>query len=760
MKDDAYTDKRNVNEAEKSSRDTADDRGQVIGADIDSNGDLNRRTYLKAGVAALAVGSSAIPSSVTAASERYGIQFDTVLNAVDDLGLDSTGSSAIDSTLAEALSQGNVLVEFPAGTYYFNDTITFGSPNNWGVRGLGDESSEVRFVTTPGEGRYLFTTRGGTGQLVENFTLDYSADDDGCTGMFLQGEDEVRIQDIEYAGFNPTRGNGAEINLAPEAISPDGTVIVDGLVRTGPTDIVSHGSKDGDANAACIWLGSDHEGTLIIRNTHIENTGTNGVYGSRVRGSVHFENCLFRNNNQTSIRIGGGEGKENTVKNCTFVIDTNNASSDNRGEYINPHAIVCETNRVSSGPISIENSDFMYKSGPDRGNLLFVDGNAGPLEITNSRFRSEVDHAQLLYGQGEPRWSDPAPDLSIDMHECQFSGSGSMKVTERPATIHSGCISSPSSGVTITDSVSQSQCTVPNTDAPAEIDSETTTSLPNEIQVIGTGTRTNFQFSAGGALQGTDDNRSWDVITDSSVDGWVTTDGNTKTFDFSGPLSSVEFVEGDADISINDQQVDPSTLSTDTQYPNTLQIPATGSSRNYRVTVSGDIVDHPVLGTPLSEYDVVSNGTIEGWTTDEMDAIQFSGSIESIEYLEGDGSMYLNGTEIDPETYDTSEDEHTTDDETDESTEQPALPKTIVIDGSKTEHATWYEFSVSGDLERSDELSSGSDATVLDGLTDTVSDGTARGYVSLGIDGYRFSGVITSISIRGNASVSIDDADS
>ncbi len=326
--------------------------------------------------------------------EQDSLQFDTVHNAVDDLGIDPTGESAIDSALAEALRKGNVLVEFPAGTYFFEDTITFDSPNNWGVRGLGTDKSAVRFVTTSGEGRYLFDTEGGSGQLVENFTLDYSAQKNGATGIALRGEDRIHVQDIEYVGFNPTRENGATINLAPMVLSPSGTAIVDGLVRTGPTDIVSHGSEDGNANAACIWLGPKHSGQLVIRNSHIENTGTNAIYASRTRGPVEVLDSVFRNNNQTTLRIGGTDA---VVQNCRFTVDVTSGHSDNRGEYINPNMIIWETGSLGQTGGRIEDCVFRYEDAPE-GVIaaVWADGSAGAFAMNNCQFEINTDDVQAI----------------------------------------------------------------------------------------------------------------------------------------------------------------------------------------------------------------------------------------------------------------------------------------------------------------------------------------------------------------------------
>ncbi|MFC7028077.1 hypothetical protein ACFQJ5_11570 [Halomicroarcula sp. GCM10025324] len=634
----------------------------------DENPNLNRRDYLRLGAAAVAVSSTGLVGSVAGATERYGISFDTVVDAVDDLGMDPNGNDPIDGKLENTLSKGNVLIEFPPGEYYFDSTNTFGSPNNWGIRGLGDTPGDVRFRTAAGEGKFFLKTNGGSGQLVENVTLDYSSAHDGSLGMVLRGPDAIRVQDVHYVGFNPTDAAGAVNNLVPMATDPNGTAIIDGVERTGPTDIVSHGHLDGTSNEGPVWLGGRHEGAIHFRNCHFANTGTNAVYASRTPGSVHYDSCLFENNNQASIRIGGGGGDQNTIRDCTFLIDTENAHQDIGGEYINPHGVICETKRVTPGPILVENCEFMYKSGPDRGRLLFVDGNVGPIEVRNSRVRSEVSAVNAVFARTDPRWGDPAPDQSIDIIDSQFSGAGELEVVGgRPAMMDGGCLSAPVSGVDVASNVSRDSCAIPDTSAPAEstedttttTEEDTTTTLDNQITVTGTGTKTNYVYEVSGTVEATGDVEDWDDVSESSVDAWVTSDGASDTYTYSKGLGSVDFVEGEAEVSVNGVQVDPATLSADSAYPNTLQIVGNGTKTNYVASVSGEIADHPAFGTSLSQYDTVDSGTVDGWVTDEMDGLQFSGQLESLEFVEGGTNVLLNGTQIDPTNYDGSTTEPT-----------------------------------------------------------------------------------------------------
>ncbi|MFC6865277.1 right-handed parallel beta-helix repeat-containing protein [Halomicroarcula sp. GCM10025817] len=325
---------------------------------------------------------------------RHGISFETVVHAVDDLGMDPKGKNPIDDQLLSTFEQGNVLITFPPGTYRFETEPPAEPVTNWGVLGLGKNPRDVRFVTTPGKGRRFVNSDGGSGQLVENVAFDYSQSREGSLGLVMRAEDKVHVQDVEFIGFNPVVEKGAIDNLVPMALDPGGTAVVDGLVRTGPTDIVSHGHLDNNANAGCIWLGQRHVGDLHIRNSHISNTGTNAIYASRTPGSVRISDCLFENNNQTSLRIGG-EGS--VVENSRFVIDAETLHPDSRGSLINPHGIIWETGRLGKTGGRIENCEFIVKNTPERTKAaVWADGSAGAFEVVDCRFEIDADGVQAL----------------------------------------------------------------------------------------------------------------------------------------------------------------------------------------------------------------------------------------------------------------------------------------------------------------------------------------------------------------------------
>lgn len=68
-----------------------------------------------------------------------------------------------------------------------------------------------------------------------------------------------------------------------------------------------------------------------------------------------------------------------------------------------------------------------------------------------------------------------------------------------------------------------------------------------------------------------------------------------------------------------------------------------------------------------------------------------------------------------------------------------SLPSLLVIDGSSIQDSLNYEITVSGEIEKTDEVGSINDVDVINGST-------ATGWVTGTVDGYRFSGDITDMS--------------
>jgi len=88
-------------------------------------------------------------------------------------------------------------------------------------------------------------------------------------------------------------------------------------------------------------------------------------------------------------------------------------------------------------------------------------------------------------------------------------------------------------------------------------------------------------------------------------------------------------------------------------------------------------------------------------------------------------------------------------------TPSPDYTKRILIDGRAGPDVADYTFTVSGDVERDASASVTGGSQPWDRLDDIAKNGKVIGVVADGVDAYRFSGMLTNVTIEGDASVSI-----
>ncbi len=436
---------------------------------------MRRREILEGSLALAGIGSfTGCLGQRDLDSEQYGIQFGTVVNAVDDLKMDPTGNSSIDTTLQKSIERGNELVAFPPGEYLITEGVTTESVNNWGLVGLGSDPDDVRFLYTSSDSVTFVKTDGGDGQLIKNVTIDYNQQKNGAIGIVLRGNDNVFVADLHYVGFDPISANGDTTNLSVQVFNPDGEALAEGVVRTGPSTIASHQSQGPPSNSPFFWLGSKHQGTLKINNWHIENTGGNAIYASRTNGTVQVENSKFVNNNQSSVRISG---TDSYCRNCVFIIDTDNDHPDNEyaeGDYINPNAMQWESGNEGNSGALIEGCEFIYRSRPDNSRTLRAVrglGNIGDFEVRDTRFLLDTADTMAIYAEDpeDPSFGSTAPKpWNVTVDSVSITGSadaphGAIELNNRPGSIiTNSCLqlSGNQDGIILADSQG---CRVENT---------------------------------------------------------------------------------------------------------------------------------------------------------------------------------------------------------------------------------------------------------------------------------------------------------
>ncbi|MFP4626150.1 MAG: hypothetical protein ACOCQ3_02035 [Natronomonas sp.] len=293
---------------------------------------LQRREYIKYG--AVAVGAlmtaGAVGDPVSGSSdEDFDATFDRVVNAVDDLGMDPSGSKPIDDKLNGAYEEGT-LIQFPAGDYRVDSEMVIrGSTSRWGLQGLGENRDDVTFHFPNADNAYWFIHQhGGEDVLLDNFTLD---SDNKLIAIRLRTNDNGLIRDVEWAGFLPERTERPGQLLDPGCRDVDG---VNRVVRTvmgrDGSYVNGHSWATGHAGITGIRFypstdtnGEQHAGETILEDIEIHQIGSNGVRSTHPDGVVTVKGGFFKNCHLAHLRIHAGDhpSKRSSVTGATMIID-------------------------------------------------------------------------------------------------------------------------------------------------------------------------------------------------------------------------------------------------------------------------------------------------------------------------------------------------------------------------------------------------------------------------------------------------------
>ncbi len=311
---------------------------------------MDRRTYLKSAGAVLG-------SCVLASTGAAAIEYERTVNIVE-AGADPTGSQPIDDVF-QRVAQDGTLVKFPEGEYLVNHLSLY-SLSNFGMRAVGDAT------LVPGANYDTDTWIGGAeteNLLIEGFTIDTTSDGVSPT-VTISSYGGLIVRDVLKRGPQ----NDGSTAFSFRIVDPNGVGLVENLRI-----------PDGDTDGNSVGIYTNTDGTLTVRDCHIEGFGNNGLYGSGSDGPVQVEGGLYRNNNVTSIRLGS---PGSYVKSADVVV------SDPRFDDGNYRGI-----RISDGPgpVTIEDVDIRLESGQGTGGVVAAfDG--GSFDLRNSRIHVSPDY--------------------------------------------------------------------------------------------------------------------------------------------------------------------------------------------------------------------------------------------------------------------------------------------------------------------------------------------------------------------------------
>jgi hypothetical protein len=401
--------------------------GRTDGSDPtnEESASVNRRTYLKASFAAAAIGTPALTGRATATT-RYGISFDRIVNAVDDLGWDPTGTQDITVPTDRGL-----LIEVPPGEYVFEGTGTeealiSGTLVRWGLRGLGDDPSDVVFRTSNGQStNFIVSGWSSRDVLVENFTLDNTmSSTGGDIGNGLRVQDGLEVHNIDHIGFTGRNPDG-RWSIVPTILSEDGAGVIENYRKTGPSLFVGSGDSRGAGGVF-----HNHRGTVTFRGCHIANQGgSGGLYTGKHPGDIVFENCHFENNDMAGVRTSAGV----ELRNCTVVVDWDNAHPENViDEPIGTSGVYLASGPYTKSGGGIYGCDLRLKSTYTPGLAgIVVNPSEGAIDIHDTTIQMDVDGMPAVWVMDpeEPRFSNdgtPETPWGADIETLVISGTGDM----------------------------------------------------------------------------------------------------------------------------------------------------------------------------------------------------------------------------------------------------------------------------------------------------------------------------------------------
>lgn len=349
------------------------------------------------------------PSTATEASDlgplkRHGITFETVLHAVEDLGMDDTGREPIDDALDAAYGD-STMIAFPPGQYLATRSHVWADEvTGFGLLGLGVSKNDVEFVFPSGNrgaadpANYWFLrVENGRDHLLENLTIQQTDDEVTGVGMVFWQDDGLQIRDVKLAGFNPAYHHDPGFGIVAAIRNRSGVGVIDGFtcVDGGIIDLYPK-------RKIPIASYRNHRGELRITNAHIANAGEHSMYVSRTRGCVRVEDGLFVNNDNSNLRLSGGghPTKRSWAKNCRILIDTENAKRVPDGErYEGARGIWVEAGsdyRYGYNDLLLENIQVEALSNARPAVLLLHEHSHGSLTVRDCSFRSTVDNATVI----------------------------------------------------------------------------------------------------------------------------------------------------------------------------------------------------------------------------------------------------------------------------------------------------------------------------------------------------------------------------
>ena len=555
--------------------------------------------------------------------------------------------------------------------------------------GGGAAAQEYETITVSAGDVHQITL--GSGDTLENVLIDITASR-ADVAIRASGNDWT-IRNVGIRGQSE-RGRG-DVQWAVLWVDGNGTI---------ENVYLGDGCVSGVDRTGIAAQARQHSGHFEVLNCHVARWSDNGIYTAHAvnhaQGTVHLRDCYFRDNNVTHYRVAcDGD----SVVGCV-AHNTGNVPALPNGEVWSRGVFTYYGD--PAGRVRIEDCDIDVTSSNTNGRAFAFAGHSSgggestTIHVENTEHRGEVTGPSVEFAGGNGNAPDVTPPAGVPMSAEEAASGGGQE----------------------DDSGSEN----------GDEDEDETRVITIRDE---TGWRqVNYEFAVSGDLEKSTDNDAT-IDDDDIVDGSTATGhvwGGTDSYRFTGEIEEF-WVDAPATVLVDGEEVDPGELMGDLPAEDTRVITIhdeTGRWHvDYEFSVSGDLERSLDEGATIDEWNVVDGSTASGHVRGWKDSYRFTGEITDFK-VDVPVTVLVDGEEVDPA--DLASD----------------LENMLTI--ASEDRRVEYEFSVSGDLERSVDM----DATIDE--WNVVDGSTASGHVSGWRDSYRFSGEIEEFQLSAPATISLD----
>ncbi|ELZ17391.1 hypothetical protein [Natrinema limicola] len=501
-----------------------------------------------------------------------------------------------------------------------------------------------------------------SGQTWENKLIDFGNRNE--ISIIAKGTNWT-IRNIGFTGTIPY--NTAVFGVCD---SGSGTSVMENIYFGEST-----GEQPASTRSICIWVDPKHNGHLDVTNVNFNVPGNNGIYGSAPAyngngGTVALDSCYGNDCHHTAFRIGDNGM---SIDNCMSYKSGTRAANRNawiwEGKY--------------DGGATIRNSHFITNGA---GDSIATNGNPN---LTIDNVHTDDGHGDgsnpehfvpdgcpksgeeaASGGSSNSASSSPSTDEDADRSENTLlvDGVGTAGDTRYEFTVSGAAEKATIKGATIDDGDSIESGHVTGRVAgwrdafrfagdleeltiegdarvfvngervdPADYGQE----KPHVLTLVGNGTTANYELTVDGTIEtiaGDDSEEHATVSSGNTVEGSI--ERASQQFRFSGTLTDITFLDGSAQVYVDDQRIDPKQYNEQELLPHAIVIDGTDTDgrTEYAFSVDGEVITSSYRDASVNPGDEIDGRSVSGKVDDGLDAYWFDGDIADFQ-LSGNATV-------------------------------------------------------------------------------------------------------------------------